>query len=78
METKTVKISTENYRRINEIAGELQKQTGKPISVDRTLTYILHMPKISDLAGMWKMSDKEAEEIFSSLRKSWKTWKTSA
>jgi hypothetical protein len=31
--------------------------------------------KISDLAGLWKMSDKEAEEIKASIDEAWKKWK---
>lgn len=30
------------------------------------------MAKLSDLAGSWKMSDKEAEEFMSELKKGWK------
>ena len=78
METKTIKISVENYKRIHEVAGELQKQVGRPMSVDKTLTYILHKPRISDLAGSWKLKDDEANDIGISIRKNWKTWKISA
>jgi len=31
--------------------------------------------RISDLAGFWKMSDKEAEEFLGELKKGWKKWK---
>jgi len=29
--------------------------------------------KISSFAGMWKMSDKEAEELKGNIRKGWKS-----
>ena len=76
METKTIKISTGNYRSICEFAGELQKERGELVSIDRTLSVLLQKKKLSDLAGGWKMSDKEAEEMQESLRGGWKKWKT--
>ena len=75
METKTVKISAANYREIYEYAGELQRKWGKPVSLDRALSFLFHKNKLSDLAGCWKMSDKEAEEMMKTIRKGWKEWK---
>lgn len=74
METKTIKISTANYKTICGYAGELQKNIGEPISVDRALTFLLHRNKLSDLAGSWKMDDKEADEVLSKTRRGWKKW----
>ncbi len=31
----------------------------------------LNQKKVSDLAGAWKMTDKEAEELLESLKKGW-------
>ena len=75
METKTVKISEGNYRRICEYAGELQKERGKPVSVDTTLSVLLQRKELSDLAGSWKMNEKEVKKIFKNVRKGWNTWK---
>ncbi len=75
METKTIKISEVNYRRICEYAGELQKEIGKPVSVDKTLGTLLQRKDLSDLAGSWKMNEKEAKIIFKNVRKGWNTWK---
>lgn len=75
METKTVKISEENYKKIRQFAGELQKETGSAISVDKALTFLLKKTSIKDLAGGWKMSDKEADELMESLKKGWSHWK---
>jgi len=77
MEAKTIKISPSNYRRLHEVAGELQKETGKPISIDKTLSYVLNKGKLSDFAGSWKMSDKEAEEFMKDTRRMWRRWKIS-
>ena len=76
MATKTIKISEENYRWLVEFSGELRKEQGKPVSIDGALK-MLHKGKLSDLAGSWKMSDKEAENIFRKLSKGWKKWKIS-
>ncbi|MBI4142004.1 hypothetical protein HY484_03710 [Candidatus Woesearchaeota archaeon] len=75
MDTKTVKISAENYKWICSYAGELQKELGEPISVDRALGFLANKTKLSDLAGAWTMSDKEAATIMKNLRKGWSTWK---
>lgn len=74
METKTIKISSATYRSICEYAGELQKELGEPISLDRALTFMFHKRKLSDLAGSWKMSDKEANEMAKNIRKGWSHW----
>lgn len=78
MEAKTIKISQLNYRRICEYAGELQQEIGEPVSIDRTLTILLQKNKVSDLAGSWKMSEKEANTMIDTLKRGWKTWKISS
>ena len=75
MENKTIKISERNYKLICTYAGELQKEIGKPVSVDKALSFILEKRKLSDLAGAWKMDDKLADEIMNNLRKGWSKWK---
>ncbi len=75
MEAKTIKISALNYKSICEYAGEFQKQIGEPISIDRALTLLLKKDKLSDLAGSWKMNDKEAEIFLKEVKKGWSKWK---
>lgn len=75
MDTKTVKISTVNYRMLCEYAGELQKECGRPVSIDKTLSVLLKKGTLSDLAGSWKMSDKDAVAMRKSLASGWKRWK---
>lgn len=79
-ETKTIKISEENYGWLCELAGELQKTTKKPVSIDKALSILNQKIKgnLSELAGSWKMTDKETEEFMSSLKQNWKKWKISA
>ena len=75
MGTKTIKISEHNYREICTYAGELQKEVGAPVSIDKAITFLFHKGKLSDLAGTWNISDKEAEEMMKTLQKGWKNWK---
>ena len=75
METKTIKISSITYRDICEYAGELQKELGEPVSLDKALTFLFHKRKLSDLAGSWKMAEKEAEEMMKTIKKGWSAWK---
>ncbi len=75
METKTVKMSANNYKALCEMAGELQAEWGEPVSIDKALTFLVHQTKLSDLAGSWKMSDKETEEFLKTVRTGWSRWK---
>ncbi len=78
-ELKAIKISKETYAELSAIAGQLQIETKRPISIDEALRYLIRRSKkgkkISDLAGSWNMSDSEAEEVKSSIAKAWGTWK---
>ena len=71
----SIKISEDNYRRLNALSGKLRNKLHKPISLNETISFLYKRRKISDLAGMWKMSDKEANEFMNSLKKGWKEWK---
>jgi len=77
MANKAIKISEENYKWLVQLSGEMQKQQGKPVSIDKAIT-MMKREKISDLAGSWEMSDKEAETIYKKLSEGWKKWKISA
>ncbi len=78
MDTKTVKISETNYRWLCTYAGELQKELGEPVSIDKAITFLHKNGRIHDLAGSWKLSDKEAEDMMKHLKKGWSTWKISS
>ena len=77
METKTIKISKKNYEWLCEEAGKLQSEMKKQISLDEALNQIHKKMtiKFSDLAGLWKMTDKEVETFTEDLKKGWKRWK---
>ena len=71
---KTIKISEVNYRLLLAIAAELQKEKGKKISFDDALDDMMRekaesKTDIIELAGSWKMSDEEAEELISGIYK---------
>ena len=70
----SIKISKENYEWLCGMSGELRKKLHKPVSINEAITYLHRRGELSDIAGTWKMSDKETEELFKNLRKGWKRW----
>ena len=80
--SKSLRVDDETYKKLCEIAGELQSKLKRPVSVDEAIRSIVQMPKrnqnkITDLAGTWKLTDEELKEIMESLRKGWRTWNSS-
>ncbi len=63
---KTITVTEEAYRLLakEKKLDESFSQVIKRLTRERG--------NLSDSFGAWKMSDKEAEEIFSSLRRHWK------
>ncbi|RLI78829.1 hypothetical protein DRP05_05910 [Archaeoglobales archaeon] len=76
MTTKSIKLSEETYKKLVEIAGRLQVELKKPVSIEDAIKYLMKR-KISDLAGSWEISDEEVYEIKESLKKGWRAWKRS-
>lgn len=77
METKTIKISKKNYEWLCQLAGKLQEKEKKSVSLDEALTNIHTKMKkrLSDIAGGWKMTDREVDTFMKDLEKGWKRWK---
>lgn len=77
-EVKAIKVSKETYAKLNEIAGELQVKLRRPVSIEEAMKDLIKQRekgrKISDLAGSWNLTDKEVEEIKTSIDASWKKW----
>ena len=71
----SIKISEDNYKRLVSLSGSLREKLHKPVSINDAINFLYTRRKISDLAGTWKMSDKEAEEFISDLKEGWKRWK---
>ncbi len=71
----SIKISEENYKRLCSLSGRLREKLHKPVSLNDALSFLYSKRKISDLAGTWKMSDKEVEGFMSGLKEGWKKWK---
>ncbi len=74
MASKTIKISEENYKRLLNVAAELQKQREEKVSFDDAINVMgaenlgKKNKKLSDLAGRWaNMSDKEANAILKEI-----------
>ena len=78
-ERKAVKVSKETYAELNAIAGELQVKLKRPVSIEEAMKSLIRQSKkgkkISDLAGLWNISDEETEEIKASIDQVWETWK---
>lgn len=78
-ENKSIKVSKDTYAELSQIAGELQLKLKRPVSIEEAIRHLTKRRKkgvkISDLAGSWKMSDKEAEEIKASIDSAWEKWK---
>ena len=75
MDTKAIKISKKNYEWLCELAGKMQTEEKRNISIDEALTRLRSSKKLSDLAGMWNINDKEARKLLSNIRKRWGNWK---
>ena len=71
----SIKISEENYKRLSSLSGRLRESLERPVSINEAISFLYKKGKISDLAGTWKMSDKEAGEFTSTLKEGWKKWK---
>ena len=74
----SIKVSEENYRNLSALSGKLQEMLKKPVSLNEAISFLYKKRKISDLAGSWKMNEKEAGDFQESLRKGWKRWKTTS
>ena len=74
MTTKSIKLSEDTYKKLVEIAGKLQAELKKPVSIEDAIKYLLKR-RISNLAGSWDLSNDEVQAIKKSLNEGWKAWK---
>ena len=77
---KSIKVTEDTYRKINALVGFLREKEKKPVSMNDAISKVLSevrlaKPKLSDFAGSWKMSDREAQKLKKDIRDLWKTWK---
>ena len=63
---KSVKISKENYEKLARLAGELQKQKGRPVSIDEAVSWLQNKGRgdITEFAGKWHGSREEMDSVF--------------
>jgi predicted CopG family antitoxin len=75
---KTVRLDEEAYMMLSEYAGRLQAKLKRPVSMNEAIKHLAHQQRepqrISDLAGSWRVSDEEVEEIREGLRRVWERW----
>ena len=76
---KTIRVDEETYRRLIEQAGRLQAVLRRSVSLDEAIRYLTEgygtQNKISDLAGLWEVSDEEVEGIKKGLAEGWERWR---
>jgi len=70
----SIKISEENYGRLCDLSGRLRTKLHRPVSINEAINHLYKKGRLSDLAGSWKMSDKEVEKFTDNLKKGWKKW----
>jgi len=79
MESKVLKVSKENYIWLLELASDIQKEKGRPVSFDEALSELknrkMKKNNLLSLAGSWEMEDNEWDSIHKNLKREWKKWK---
>ena len=77
--SKTIRVDEETYRKLMEYTGRLQAEYKRQVSLDETIRYLAedkrHANRISDLAGSWRVTDEEVEDIRKSLAEGWRNWR---
>jgi predicted CopG family antitoxin len=71
----SIKINEENYKKLCTLSGELRAKLHKPVSINDTINFLYNKRKLSELAGKWKMNDKEVEKFKDDLKRGWNKWK---
>ncbi len=71
----SIKVSEENYRMLCSLSGRLRGELQRPVSINDAIGFLHRRGRLSDLAGAWNMSDKEAESFMKSLKEGWSRWK---
>jgi predicted CopG family antitoxin len=75
---KSIRIREETYRKLCELAGRLQVEMKRPVSIDEAIWFLMDSKApsmVTDLAGTMELSDEEVLEIKRELRGVWKKWK---
>ena len=73
METKVIKVSKENYDWLLSIAAKIQHTEKKTATFDDAINSIRRQ-RVSDLAGSWNISAKEADKLKKDIRAGWSSW----
>ena len=76
--SSSIRISKKTHEKLVELAGILQANLKRTVSIDEAINFLLEKKsipgKITELSGSWDITDEELEEILNSLKKGWKTW----
>jgi hypothetical protein len=71
MTTKTIKISEENYQKLVEYAGELQRTEGSPVSLDKALAKLEKPSRKKTMLDLAELKDDK--EFIKSLEWAYRT-----
>ena len=74
----SIRISKKTHEKLVELAGLLQAQLKRTVSIDDAIIFLLKkqplVGDITDLSDSWDITDEELEEIYKDLRIGWKNW----
>jgi len=74
----SIRISKRTHERLVELAGILQANLKRTVSIDEAINFLLEkksLPgKITELSSSWEITDEQLDEILNSLKKGWKIW----
>jgi len=74
----SIRISKKTYEKLVELAGILQANLKRTVSIDDAIKFLLErrsLPgKITELSGSWEITDEQVSETLKSLKKGWNDW----
>ena len=76
--SSSIRISNKTYKKLIELAGILQANLKKTVTIDETINFLLEKRSIpgtiTDLSDRLDITDEELAEIQASLEEAWKSW----
>jgi hypothetical protein len=77
VDTLSIRVSRRNYEDLRRLAGELQRSTGRKVTLDGALTYLLlsqrRSSRAKDIIGVWRHMT-EGENRLDSAKEIWFRW----
>jgi len=81
--SRVVRVDEEIYAALARMAADLQKSFGRKVSLMEAIRHLLAAKEseagdVMELAGAWKMSDREAASLKKMIERSRSAWRSSA